>query len=465
MKGKDMERDPVCHMDVLQEAVETKGFCYDFKDTRFYFCSEVCLECFKMNPNRFLQEDIAIAKCELCSKTISQAEEFSEIDINGQKYKFCCSTCSAVFLQKKNENIKDKEIIYQDLDRIKQTIIYQYLQEAIKQHASDLFLSVGEAPILKIYDVFMKITDQPLEKTTINEFIQAIMPERKYEHFEEGNDVDIGLNVKYLARFRVNIFRQQNGNSLAIRPLPYNIPELEELMLPDVYRDLQLVKRGMILITGPTGSGKTTTLASFINAINLKEEKHIITIEDPIEYVIPSRKSLIHQREVGWHTKSFGDGLRSALRENPDIIVVGELRDLESISLAIRAAETGHLVLGTLHSGTAIQTLSRILDVFDSERQSLIRTQLAQSLQAICSQRLIKRSDGEGMIVATEVMIATLALRNIIRQDRVQEIRGYIETGQREKMHTLRQSIQKLIDSGTVLEESLDEVKEDILMN
>ncbi|MCB9719717.1 MAG: PilT/PilU family type 4a pilus ATPase [Candidatus Omnitrophica bacterium] len=455
-------------MDVEKSAAELKGLFSEFKGDTFYFCSNSCLQCFQMNPRRFAANNIKetlIAKCELCSKTISETEAYSQVDINGQKYKFCCPTCASVFAGEKTAEIKDKEYKNQDPKPVKNTDIYQWLQETVKQHASDLFLSVGEVPVLKVYDVFKKITKHPLKRETIDEFIQAIIPERKCKLFEEGHDVDIGLDVQGLARFRINIFRQQNGNSIAIRPLPYEILEIEDLMLPDVYRDLQLVKRGMILITGPTGSGKTTTLASFINAINQRYEKHIITIEDPIEYVIPSQKSLIHQREVGWHTQSFGDGLRSALRENPDIIVVGELRDLESISLAIRAAETGHLVLGTLHSGTAIQTLSRILDVFDSERQSLIRTQLAQSLQAICSQRLIKRIDREGMIVATEIMIATLALRNIIRQDRVQEIRGYIETGQREKMHTLKQSIQGLIDKSFVLEESLDEVKEDILIN
>lgn len=464
----NMLRDPVCHMDVLQNEAEISGLYCDYEGGRFYFCSSSCFESFKMNPRLFLNQgniNSDIGQCELCSKKIASAEEYSEIDINGKPYKFCCSTCSSAFLEKQNVAEVRKSGEFQDSYRIKGTEIFQWLEETVKQHASDLFLSVGEIPIIKVYDTFKKISESPVKQETMEEFIQAIIPQRKYRHFQDGNDVDIGLDVNGLARFRINIFRQQNGNSLAIRPLPYQIPNMEELCLPDVYQDLQSVKRGMILITGPTGSGKTTTLASFINAINIKEEKHIITIEDPIEYVIPSKKSLIHQREVGWHTKSFGDGLRSALRENPDIIVVGELRDLESISLAIRAAETGHLVLGTLHSGTAIQTLSRILDVFDSERQSLIRTQLAQSLQAICSQRLIKRVDGDGLIVATEVMIATLALRNIIRQDRVQEIRGYIETGQCEKMHTLKQSINSLIDSGLVTKESLEEVKEDILIN
>ena len=206
----------------------------------------------------------------------------------------------------------------------------------------------------------------------------------------------------------------------------------------------------MILITGPAGIGKSTTLASFINQINQKEELHIITIEDPVEYFIEPKRCLVHQREVGVHTASFSDGLKSALRENPDIIVVGELRDLESITLAISAAETGHLVVGTLHSGSAVQAITRLLDVFEVGRQALIRVQLAQSLQAICSQRLYKKSDGSGMVVATEVLIATLAIRNIIRGQRVHEIRGYMETGMREQMHTFKQSIQVLVNQKLV---------------
>ena len=214
------------------------------------------------------------------------------------------------------------------------------------------------------------------------------------------------------------------------------------------------------MITGPAGSGKTTTLASFIDTINQNEERHIITIEDPIEYLITNKRSLIHQREVGWHTSSFADGLRSALREDPDIIVVGELRDLESISLCLRAAETGHLVLATLHSGTAVQALTRIIDVFDSVRQEQVMVQLAQSLQCVCSQNLIKRMDKPGMVLATEILIGTLAISNLIRQNRIYEIRGYMETGQAEKMHTFKKSIAPLIEPGIIDKEQVTDVKE-----
>jgi twitching motility protein PilT len=250
------------------------------------------------------------------------------------------------------------------------------------------------------------------------------------------------------------------GLSLAVRPLPNNILSLNELGLPEVFYNLTCLKHGLILITGPAGCGKTTTLASFLSTINQHEERHIITIEDPIEYLIANKRSLIHQREVGWHTASFSDGLRSALRENPDVIVIGELRDLDSISLALRAAETGHLVLGTLHSGTAIQALTRIVDIFDSVRQPQIMVQLAQSLQCVCSQNLIKRKGKPGMVLATEILIGTLAIRNLIRQNRLHEIRGYIETGQAENMHTLKQSIAQLIQSGMIDEEQNPEVTE-----
>jgi twitching motility protein PilT len=271
----------------------------------------------------------------------------------------------------------------------------------------------------------------------------------------------MGLDVPECSRFRLNIFRHLKGVTIAVRPIPYKIPALSELGLPPVFDDLSKLKHGLILITGPAGSGKSTTLASFVNLINHREERHIITIEDPVEYFIPHHRSIIHQREVGWHTSSFSDGLKNALRENPDVIVVGELRDLESIVLAIRAAETGHLVMGTLHSGTAIQAITRLLDVFDDGRQALIRVQLAQSLQAVCSQRLYKRSDGNGMVLATEVLIATLAIRNIIREQRIQEIRGYMATGMREQMHTFKQSIEGLIAEKLIDESYLGESGEE----
>ncbi|MBF0505095.1 MAG: PilT/PilU family type 4a pilus ATPase [Candidatus Omnitrophica bacterium] len=344
-------------------------------------------------------------------------------------------------------------ISFEDEDRLNllnECGLLPWLQRAVNSHASDLFLSDREQPVLKIYGTFKRLGENAITTEKLYKIISAILAPQRLKEYQNGREVDMGLDVPGCSRFRLNIFRHQTGTTIAIRPIPYKIPEMRELGLPPVLEDLAHLKHGLILITGPAGSGKSTTLASFIDQINRQEERHIITIEDPVEYFIEPQRSLVHQREVGCHTSSFSDGLRSALRENPDVIVVGELRDLDSISLAIRAAETGHLVVGTLHSGTAIQAITRLLDVFEAGRQSLIRVQLAQSLLAVCSQRLYKRSDGNGMVVATEMLIATLAIRNIIRDQRINEIRGYMAMGMREQMHTLKQSIQVLIDEKLV---------------
>lgn len=346
------------------------------------------------------------------------------------------------------------------VEQLQQCGLFSWIEKAVSQNASDLFLSVGEQPTLKIYDSFKRIDGEFLNDNQLSEIIEALIPSQKKERYLNGYEVDIGLDLPGDFRFRVNIFRQHKGMALAIRPLPYRIPTIEELKLPDIFYDISRLARGLVLVTGPAGSGKSTTLASLINMINERDERHIVTIEDPIEYLIPNKRALIHQREVGCHTHSFSDGLRSALRENPDIIVVGELRDLESISLAIRAAETGHLVLGTMHTGEAIQAITRILDAFDSGRQSQIRIQLAQSFKAICSQRLLKRVDGNGMIVATEVLIGTLAVRNIIRENRVQELRGYMETGRAERMHTFQQNIRELIENKYIDPNMLQEMEQ-----
>ncbi len=396
--------------------------------------------------------------CDLCSKIILTTDRPSEVLILGRVFKFCCASCEAVFLSKNISHLPAPVLPGLSLEGFNPAL--SWLDQAVQQEASDLFLSVGEPPTLKIYGVFKKLDDKLLDHRTLEEFIHALLPEDKRKSFDEGHDVDLGFEIKGVSRFRMNIFRHHKGLSLAVRPLPLQIPSMEALNLPEVFRDLTRLKHGLILVTGPAGSGKTTSLASFIDAINRAEEKHIVTIEDPIEYVIQNQRSLIHQREVGWHTTSFADGLRSALRENPDIIVVGELRDLESIALALRAAETGHLVLGTLHSGSAVQALTRIIDVFDSARQPQILTQLAQSLQCICSQRLIKRVDRPGMALASEMLMVTLAISNIIRQNRINEIRGYMETGQAENMHTFRQSTEKLTRAGLINKEETSDALE-----
>ena len=349
-----------------------------------------------------------------------------------------------------DNQLKDFEDRGYSDEAIKECGLFSWLNEAVCSHASDLFLSEGEQPTLKIYGIFRRLVDSVVTTEKLNKILLAILSPQKLEQYQNGQEVDMGLDCPGCSRFRLNIFRHLTGMTIAVRPIPYEIPVMRELGLPPVFENLARLKQGLILITGPAGSGKSTTLASFINRINQQDERHIITIEDPVEYFIPPQRSIIHQREVGRHTTSFSDGLKNALRENPDVIVVGELRDLESIGLAVRAAETGHLVVGTLHSGTAVQAITRLLDVFDSGRQALLRVQLAQSLQAVCAQRLYKKADGSGMVVATEVLIATFAIRNIIRAQRNQEIRGYMATGMREQMHTFKQSIQVLIDENLV---------------
>jgi len=405
-----------------------------------------------------LDSQIVTGYCDLCSRVIKVKEESRELEVSGKVFTFCCKSCESSFLSKDLSQGLSSPFLTHQLGEANP--LFSWLKEAAVQEASDLFISVGEAPTLKIFGVFKKLSSQILDHQTVEEFIRSILPQNKFVEFNEGKDIDSGLEIKNVSRFRINIFRHHKGLSLAVRPLPKTIRSFTDLKLPEIFHQLACLKHGLILITGPAGSGKTTTLASLIDAINRKEERHIITIEDPIEYLIENKCSLIHQREVGWHTASFSDGLRSALRENPDIIVVGELRDLESISLALRAAETGHLVLGTLHSGTAIQALTRIIDIFDSVRQSQVMVQLAQSLQCVCSQNLMKRADMPGMILATEVLVGTLAVSNLIRQNRVHEIRGYMETGQAENMHTFKQSIERLSQSGMIEKEDVPEFNE-----
>jgi len=402
--------------------------------------------------------DTIIGHCDLCSKIIQDKDEAREIMFSGRAFTFCCPSCERSFLSKDSLAELSSGLSVYSFEETNP--LFVWLQQAFSRQASDLFISVGEMPTLKIYGVFKQLSEKILDHQTVENFINLVLPQNKVNDFAEGKDIDFGLEIKDVGRFRINIFRHHKGLSIAARPLGHNLLSFAELGVPDVFNDLVNLKHGLILITGPAGSGKTTTLASFINAINQQDERHIITIEDPIEYLLANKRSLIHQREVGWHTPSFSDGLRSALRESPDIIVVGELRDLESISLALRAAETGHLVLGTLHSGSAVQAISRIIDVFDSHRQDQVMVQLAQSLQCICSQNLIKRIDRPGMALATEILMGTLAISNLIRQRRVHEIRGYMETGQSERMHTFKQHMRQLMDAGIIDKEQESGVKE-----
>ena len=354
------------------------------------------------------------------------------MQLNRTMYYFCSQLCEQSFAPA-NTEIK----IEQTTTSIHP--IQRYLQESTELNGSDLFLSSGEAPTLRVGPDFKILEDTLLDDAIIMSFMNMVLSKTKLDEFHAGADVDLALESPDKTRFRVNIFRHAKGTGMVIRMLPNKIRSFSELGLPHAFERLIYSKEGLILVTGSTGSGKTATLASFINTINEKFERHIISVEDPIEYIIPNKRSLIHQREVGRHVTSFADGLKSALRECPDVIVVGEMRDLESITWALRAAETGHLVLGTLHSSTASQTVTRLIDVFDSLRQQQIRIQLAESLLCVCSQKLLPRKDKKGMVLATEIMINTLAIGNLIRTNNLHSIAGYIKSGAEHHMHTFEQ--------------------------
>lgn len=271
-----------------------------------------------------------------------------------------------------------------------------------------------------------------------------------WEAFQEAGEFDFAYHIEKVARFRINAFKQKGNVSLAARVIPTEIPTIEKLQMPAVLNDLAMKPQGLILVTGPTGSGKSTTLAAMIDYVNRKEKKHIITLEDPIEYIHHHGQSVVQQREVGFDTKRFSNGLRAALRQDPDIILVGEMRDLETISTAITAAETGHLVLATLHTNSAAQTINRIIDVFEPHQQGQIRIQLASVLEAIVSQRLFARNDQTGRIAATEILLGHPSVSNLIRNEKVDQINNVIQTSKALGMHTLDMSIQELIRGGTV---------------
>ena len=319
-----------------------------------------------------------------------------------------------------------------------------------KEGASDLHISAGEVPMVRIYGEIKRIEIPPLNKEELHVMLYDVLNDHQRKKFEEMHELDFSLELKGIARFRVNAFRQQRGEGVVFRVIPSKILSLEQLGLPKSLREVCQNERGLVLVTGPTGCGKSTTLAAMIDVINNSLKGHIITIEDPIEFLHESKKCLINQREVGAHTLSFANALRSALREDPDIILVGEMRDLETIALALTAAETGHLVFSTLHTSGAAKTVDRIIDVFPADQQAQIRAQFAESIEAIISQVLLKRRDGRGLIPALEVMIGTPAVRNLIREAKVAQLPSAIQTGQKFGMITLDQSLKELVSRNTV---------------
>ncbi len=332
--------------------------------------------------------------------------------------------------------------------------IVELLEKAYQDRASDLHISVGLPPVYRVNGSLQQYGNTILESNDTSTMLKEIMPEGKIEEFEEKGEIDFSYELKELCRFRINIFLQQNQVSIAARLISSNIPTVEELGMPSVLYNLADKPQGLILVTGPTGSGKSTTLAAMIDYINETKAKHIITLEDPVEYVHTHKRSVINQRSVGTDTQSFANGLRAALRQDPDVILVGEMRDLETISTAITAAETGHLVMATLHTSSAPTTIDRIIDVFPPYQQGQIRIQLANVLQGIVSQRLFVRADEKGRVAATEILIQTPSVTNLIRNEKVHQLKNVIQTSRAIGMHTLENSVQELLTKGVISLES-----------
>jgi len=319
-----------------------------------------------------------------------------------------------------------------------------------EQGASDLHLVAGHQPVMRIHGDLERVKFRELDNDTLKAMLYEITPEHKMKVFEETGDVDFAYEVPGIARYRVNLFMQLHGIGAVFREIPSEIMTCDQLGLPAVVKRLAQLPKGLVLVTGPTGSGKSTTLAAVIDEANNTRKDHIITIEDPIEFVHKSKKAVVNQREVGTHTKSFSTALRGALREDPDIILVGEMRDLETISLAIEAAATGHLVFGTLHTINASKTVDRIIEVFPVDEQEQIRSTLADSLRAVVSQTLFKRIDRKGRVAALEIMIATPAVRNLIRERKTFQIPSMLQTGKKYGMQSLDDAIMDLLNRGII---------------
>lgn len=327
--------------------------------------------------------------------------------------------------------------------------ITELLAFSVQNKASDLHLSAGLAPMIRVDGEVRRINLPALEHSEIYRLVYDIMNDKQRRDYEEKLETDFSFEVPNLARFRVNVFNQNRGAGAVFRTIPSQVLTLEELGLGKIFRDICDYPRGLVLVTGPTGSGKSTTLAAMLDYINHHRYDHILTVEDPIEFVHEPKKCLINQREVHRDTLGFNEALRSALREDPDIILVGEMRDLETIRLALTAAETGHLVFGTLHTTSAAKTIDRIIDVFPAEEKDMVRTMLSESLQAVISQTLLKK-EGGGRVAAHEIMIGIPAIRNLIREGKVAQMYSSIQTGASHGMTTLDQSLKQLVAKGII---------------
>ncbi len=323
--------------------------------------------------------------------------------------------------------------------------ISDLLAFSVKNKASDLHLSAGLPPMIRVHGDVRKINVPTMDHSQVHDMMYDIMNDGQRKVYEETLECDFSFEIPNLARFRVNAFNHNRGSGAVFRTIPSKILTLDELNCPPIFKEICNTPRGIVLVTGPTGSGKSTTLAAMVDYINENEMGHILTVEDPIEFVHQSKKCLINQREVGPHTLSFQNALRSALREDPDVILVGEMRDLETIRLALSAAETGHLVFGTLHTSSAAKTVDRIVDVFPAAEKEMVRSMLSESLRSVISQTLCKTKDEQGRVAAHEIMIGTPAIRNLIRENKVAQMYSAIQTGQNIGMQTLDQNLQDLV--------------------
>lgn len=326
---------------------------------------------------------------------------------------------------------------------------------AVQYKASDIYITSGSKPVLRINGDLILVEEHPVfTKKLAEEYLLEVLNEEQQKYFAKNLDIDFSLDLPSIARFRVNVFVQRKGIAAAFRLIPESVYSIDELGLPEVLKGIAGAPNGLVIVTGPTGSGKSTTLAAMINEVNEGKPKHIITIEDPIEFVHENKNCIIEQREVKTHTLSFQRALRSALREDPDVIMVGEMRDLETIQLAITAAETGHLVFATLHTSGAAKSVDRMIDAFPFEQQNQIRSQLAESLRAIIWQNLVKTKDGKGRIAPLEIMMNNSAIANMIRKSKTHQINSAIETGFKEGMQTMKKAVTDLLDADLITEDT-----------
>ena len=333
-------------------------------------------------------------------------------------------------------------------------MINKLLELVKKAKASDLHITPIEPPVLRINGILRRTEMQPLSSEQVKSICYSFLSEEQIKELETNYELDCAYGVEGIGRFRINVYKDRLGYSAALRMISYQIPSIEDLRLPDVLKRLVHLPRGLVLVTGPTGSGKSTSLAAMVDWINSHRAEHILTIEDPIEFIHKSKNSIINQREIGNHTHSFSNALRAALREDPDVILIGEMRDLETISLAIRAAETGHLVFGTLHTSSAASTIDRLIDVFPADQQAQIRTQLSNSLKAVLSQTLIPNREGNGRVLAMEAMLVTSGIANLVREAKTSQIYSAIQTGKNVGMQTLESSLASLYNNDLI---SLDD--------